>query len=221
MPQDLAIQQPTDVSESNPPIGSDTSLTPEGTAPSGITRYKPIFGDPSDGESYWGNATIETTVVKTLDLTDTTFNQTAFSGGLITTYILDTTYAWDEHTLQMPVACASVRPASFAVVGNETLKRIVNWSAEKVSSPPTMPDPDLNNPNSVLLTKTFKPVSLTIAPDSVTFIYTITGTYVYGIIDAKAETMFFGVAPYVDEDYGQTYLGPYQHGLIDEGTEIP
>ena len=220
------VEQPVEASPNVPTNPSQAGLAPptttkkppsSPTAPPPSQQFAPLFGSQSDGMSMWGQGVFTTTLVPSLDdqLTETNFNQSAFSGGLITTYTLDTEYQYDEHVLQMPVACTTTQACTFANVGNETLMRVVNWSAEKIDEPPMMPDPDTNNTNETLLSKSFSPMNVELAPGGVQFIYTIRGTYTYGITNSSTAQMYFGVVPYLNQSYDESYLGNFQHGLID------
>lgn len=192
-----------------------TSASGTGVLASGGQTLPPPCGSSQNSLVVDTNTVCNTTVVPTLSLSDTDFYQGFIDDGVVTVYIIESDYFWDEHVLQMPVMSTDVTTASFANLANETLKRVCYWSAEKVNNPPAMPDPDLNGENSILMEKKFTPMSVDLAADGTTKIYTLKGMYVYGIIDSTAETMYFGIPPYIDDNFSSTELGTYQHGIID------
>lgn len=202
LPVPLTAQPPTSV----------TGLGVQGNAPTTLTT---TCGSYQNAMTTGTQVPCTTTIVPSLSFNDTDFNQDAISDGIMTVYIIETDYFWDEHVLQMPVMSTDVTTASFANLANETLKRVCYWATEKANVPPPMPDPDLNGGNSVLLEKKFTPMSIELGADGVTRVYTLKGMYVYGIKDPTQEIMYFGVPAYIDEDYNETSLGDYQHGIID------
>lgn len=202
------------------PVNTITPQTPSTVIPIGVLGTSEITVPNTCGSSEnslrIGNSTpCTTTIVPSLDLSDTNFYQNFIDDGVVTVYIIESDYFWDQHVLQMPIMSTEVTACSFANLANQTLKRVCYWSAEKANSAPAMPDPDLNGDNSTLLEKRFTPMSIDLAADGVTKIYTLKGMYVYGINDPDEETMYYGIPPYIDDDYSTTSFGNYQHGIID------
>ena len=208
------------VGPTSPPTAQPAAQQPIGVSGTGVLSsggqtLPPPCGSNVNSLIMGTNTVCNTTIVPALSFNDTDFYEGAISDGIITVYITETDYFWDEHVLQMPVMSTEVATASFANLANETLKRVCYWKAEKANVPPMMPDPDLNGDNSVLLEKKFTPMSIDLAADGVTKIFTLKGMYVYGIKDPTQENMYYGIPPYIDDNYSATAFGTYQHGIID------
>ncbi len=139
------------------------------------------------------------------------------SDGVYTDYYVEQSYETDYHTIQMPVASSLVNTASFAILAAPTMKRVVKWSAEKTSTMPLLPFADSSNSNEVLLFSQIIPAAPGLMANAFDYIWRISGTYVYGIIDPSKVQMSGGVLPYQDTNYFATVVSQAQfiHGISD------
>lgn len=69
---------------------------------------------------------------------------------------------------------------AFVQLASPTLLFIADWTACKMGAQPEIPDPNINDPNWVLLDDHWEPVAPTVPADILNRVYRISGCYVYG-----------------------------------------
>jgi len=134
-------------------------------------------------------------------------------------------YEKDRHIYMMPVASPSqlsTHGTQFCQLAKPTLLWIADWTASKFNEQPEIPDPELLDPplgNWVLMDDWYEPVSLSLAPDGITPLYRISGTYVYGCVNPAAiavNDIIFGRPPWMLDVYDRTMpAAKLQPDLID------
>lgn len=151
---------------------------------------------------------------------DPLYRSSDIDDGIYNDYYLETFYETNEHVLQMPVASSNLTTASFAYVANPTTIKRVVWKAEKIGGQPTMPTPETNNPNNILLTKTIRALAPYPTANGSTLVWRLAGEYIYGVVDPTFETINAGVMPFMDLSTLRTVIEEkhFLHGLIDSGT---
>jgi hypothetical protein len=127
-------------------------------------------------------------------------------GTMYSTFANEPAYETDFHTIQFPVTSDTVTDASFAVVANSTMKRRVTWMAERIGDWPLLPNPVTNNSNEVLLKTTISGKNIELIGDQQTKIYTISGEYIYGMVNPQNEVLYMGVPPYIDDSVTDTAI---------------
>lgn len=156
------------------------------------------------------------TTVSALPLFDTDFDTTALSGGVYTTYYIESHYEDDEHILQMAVMSNSSSAASFAYLASPTMKRIVKWKAEKWGEMPALPSSTAAS-GEVLLAKSIVTYNVEATADGVTLAYTAEGKYTYGVNDASTVSdYYFCVPPYLKDQFSSAKAGSssFETGII-------
>jgi hypothetical protein len=126
-----------------------------------------------------------------------------------TGYVMETLEpAWntDYHTLQMPVASTQTVNASFAVVAQPTMRKLLRWTVSKYGAWPKMPEADTGDPNEVLLLQKISGQSVDLMGDQETPTYTISGEYTYGYVNYDEVTKYLGVAPYINITIAETAI---------------
>lgn len=102
-----------------------------------------------------------------------------------------------------------------------TTNVVVEWTAERVGSPPVIPSRKHADPNLVLVRSQVEPASVTIAADGVTPVFRVSGKYVYGALAPTGDTstIFLGMVPYLQLQEPDLTLRPEHvgHGIIDRG----
>ena len=102
---------------------------------------------------------------------------------LFTDYLITTHYEKSRHIYRMGITSPSKfqgDSVAFIQLAAPTLLWICDWTASSINKQPEVPNPNPSDPNWVLLDDRYEPASLALAPDGVTPLYRISGTYVYG-----------------------------------------
>ena len=153
-------------------------------------------------------------------------------------YVITSRYEKDRHTYMMATAFNSDFSYSLSTVTGTTntvqtpitavqlaspsLLWIVDWTCSRYNEKPWIPNPSLaNNFAWVLLDEVFEPYQIQVAPDGVSPLWRISGTYVYGNMNPSAITiddLLFPMPPYlldfVERNVPKKML---KHGIIDIG----
>jgi len=102
---------------------------------------------------------------------------------VFTDYVVNSRFEKDFHRymLGMTTPTGFVRgTAAFVQLAAPTLLWVVDWTACRTAVMPVIPSTVTYDRNWVLLDEHVEPSMLTLAPDGVTPVYRISGTYVYG-----------------------------------------
>lgn len=109
-------------------------------------------------------------------------------GNWYTDYRIDSRYDTDMGLLMLDVAGPYGQSQPQIVRTHvPSCRKVVKWTAERVGAIPDAPSTNTNNPNEVLAHKTVLPCTPVMAQDG-TQIYRLSGTYVYYLLKAPAET---------------------------------
>lgn len=98
------------------------------------------------------------------------------------------------------------------------------FEAERASTPPIIPDPNVNDPNLVLLHEHLSPMAVGLAPDGQTPVYRIGGVYKYAAKIARrpGTPLPFGVHPWTRFHFNAVEavfpITNFAHGIIDAVT---
>lgn len=102
---------------------------------------------------------------------------------IYTDYLVTNRYEKDHHVYMMANASPTAYlggTASFVQLAAPTVLWVCDWTASRTKYPPVIPTPVPYNPDWVLLDEHMEPAMVGLAPDGVTPVYRISGTYVYG-----------------------------------------
>jgi len=171
------------------------------------------------------------------------------AGGIFTDYMIQSYYEADQHVYMIPLAgtlpapvrgesVLSTQPRAQPFPGSDTLTStqqrpstafvqlaaptllwIVDWTAQRLGSPPITPSPEPEDPNWVLLDEHYNPTMITVAVDGRTPLYRLTGTFVYGHRHATdtVNHLRFPRPPWLQDTFVRRYDPELQTGrLIDE-----
>jgi hypothetical protein len=188
-------------------IGGDAPVEPDVVyTPGGDTPNPKIGCGGSNGSPAGGAGSCNITVTPDLPEIDTLFDPP--STGIYGDYNISEAYETDYHTLQMPKATTADHNASFAVVAQPTMKKVVNWTATKANDWPDLPKAETSDPNEILLFKYVTGRNIELAADQLTPVYIITGRYIYAYVDPDLVNMYVGVPPYVDWPISDSAIPP-------------
>lgn len=137
---------------------------------------------------------------------------------------IDSDYIIDEGVLQVPVAGPPGTPCEIIRVHAPMCRRVVQWTAEKRQTPPTVPGSNTGNPNETLGEKRIRPTTPGIDPAGIN-IYRLSGIYEYllllppGIGDALAA----GTTAYETKPSSANNVMPAQFNdaLLDSSSTVP
>ena len=154
---------------------------------------------------------------------DALFDSDEISDGIFTDYRIVNRYESDGQIYMMPVTHPSGfngDSVCFVKLAAGTLLWIVDWTAEKVGAKPSIPKPDIEDPNLVLMDKHFEPESLLLKPDDKgKVIHRISGTYVYGFKNPSQSTLYYGRSPWMDKSVDCAVSdSQFKDGIITCGT---
>lgn len=138
------------------------------------------------------------------------------NSGIYTDYQIWTSYDTDYHTIQLPTVGSSV--AALGVLAPPTTTKTCWWTASKVDTPPTIPDPNVIDPNSTLLSSTVIPAAPQLMADATTPVWTVSGIYTYACPDPSQVQVAAGLLPYIDSQYQNTVITTFSGGIIDSGS---
>lgn len=96
---------------------------------------------------------------------------------------------------------------AFVQLSNATTLWISDWTALKLGAQPEIPNSDSGDPNWVFLFAIPELVNIVLADDGVTPYYRVTGTYVYGALNPKAnlwDETTFPMPPWILQSFDRT-----------------
>lgn len=140
--------------------------------------------------------------------------------GFYTHHKMHTDYKPKTWASQLPVAAAGAASAIVVLAGT-TAQKIIEGVVEKVGTAPKLPDPNVNDPNLVLLEAVISPNPLELsvgAGDGTMLTFRRAYRYVYAIIDVAKAVFDGGMPPFLDsQKRGLSTIQPgdFVHGLID------
>ena len=97
--------------------------------------------------------------------------------------------------------------AAFVQLAAPTLVWIVDWTASKMGSKPSIPDTDMKEKEWVFLDEHIEPGMIIVGPDGTTPLYRISGTYFYGARKPSANVVNntkFSRPPFIDNSFSRT-----------------
>ena len=124
-------------------------------------------------------------------------------GGIFTDYAVENRWEADGQIFMMPVTSPEGfdgDQVSFVKLAAGTMLWIVDWTAEKAGEAPSIPNPDLEDANIVLMDKHFYPAQLLKAGADGSVLYRMSGTYVYGFKNPLQATLYYGRPPWMSKD---------------------
>jgi hypothetical protein len=119
---------------------------------------------------------------------------------------IEISYQTDFHTVQLPTASDTVKTASFAVLANPTMRKVVSWSVRTTGDQPTMPTPYTSDPNEVLLFTNITPSNVTTDGTTNTTVWELDGEYVYGVKDRTQAKLYAPAPPNLTLTLSQTEI---------------
>jgi hypothetical protein len=112
--------------------------------------------------------------------------------------------------------------SDFFRVSNAQTTVEVTFHGERVNLPVQIPDPNVTNPNYVLLDHEITPSSPTVVADASTPVFACEGRYLFGAVQAMKlnEELAMGVMPWLNFNFGNVYIpkSSYITGIIDNGN---
>jgi hypothetical protein len=128
----------------------------------------------------------------------------------------------DNHLYMMGMTSPSPfqgNSVAFVQLAAPTLLWILDWTAARRGSQPTVPDPTPSDPNWVLLDQWYRPVAPKVLDDGQTPVYRLEGTYVYGHRSPAANmiaNMSFPRVPWLDDSIDRSIPASiFQKNLSD------
>ena len=124
--------------------------------------------------------------------TDAQFKTEGQGNDITTRFLVKNRYEADRHIYMMGITSPSGfagNQAAFVQLANKTLLWISDWTLARFNKFPRIPNPTPTDPNWILLDEHFEPDAITIGPDGVTPLYSISGIYIYGCRRPAAQTI--------------------------------
>lgn len=130
---------------------------------------------------------------------DALYDESEIGDGIFTDYVIHNQYESDGQIYMMPVTSPGGfdgDSVAFVKLAGGTLLWICDWTAEKIGAPPSIPNPDIDDPNLVLLDSHCQPAGLLKRPDD-SIIYRISGTFIYGYKNPSQAVFYYGRPPWM------------------------
>jgi hypothetical protein len=195
------------------PLGSQQSSPAPDPGTRGTARLRLIaaaLGDPclsqtviraggegADQATLTGTVPEATVIYTTLIPTDRNALQNEQDPGIYETYEIRSRIDQDLNKIVMPVGKEGAQPVILQTA-SAVQTRVIEWKATKVGAPPTLPDPDLGDPNFVLLRPTFEAPQIEPYGDGLTLKYTVSGRYEYAVKDLTKAVLSASLPPWMD-----------------------
>lgn len=146
--------------------------------------------------------------------------------GIFSDYLVVHRYEKDPQKYMVPVTSPTGfqgQSCAFVQLAAPTLLWIADWTAKKSGDLPEIPDPNLNDPNWVLLDDHYDLNSVELLADGMTAEYRISGTYVYGHRNPDAQThlnLLFPQPPWIRSGFLSRTIpaSRLKQGIINTGT---
>ena len=123
--------------------------------------------------------------------TEAKFIDSGQGDDISTRFLIKNRYEADHHIYMMgitsPLGFNGVG-AAFVQLATKTLLWISDWTLARLNKKPRIPNPAVLDPNWVLLDELPETDAVTVGPDGVTPLYSISGIYVYGCRNPAANT---------------------------------
>lgn len=175
------------------------------------------FSEPTPQETGTVHAQVQFGDVSDMFDEGALFDEGEIAEGVWTDYVVVNHYERDKQRYMMPVTSPDGfdgDSVAFAALAGETLLWYSDWSAEKMGAAPSIPDPEQDDPNIILLDELVEPAILLLKPDD-SVVYRISGTYVYGFKNPKDVTFYHGRPPWMDQTVDCAVSpGQYRAGII-------
>ncbi len=100
-----------------------------------------------------------------------------------TRFLIKNRYEKDRHIYMMGITSPNGfdgAKAAFVQLASPTLLMVTDWTVARFNKKPRIPDSALVDPNWVLLDEMPETDAVTVGPDGITPLYSISGVYVYG-----------------------------------------
>lgn len=153
-----------------------------------------------------------------------------------TDFVVQNRYESDKHLYMLPLASPArtdtftenSNGVAFVQLAAPTLLWISDWTATRTNEKPLIPNVDTGDADWITLDEHYEPDMVTVAPDGVTPIYRISGTFVYGHRNpgqASLSDINFGRPPWLKDVYPRTLSNSDQADdlLLQRGslTDLP
>lgn len=142
--------------------------------------------------------------------------------GVFDDYWIVQRYEKDKQRWMMPVTSPDGfdgDSVAFVQLAGETILWIVDWTGEKSGNAPSVPDPNLDDENWVLLDEHIEPAMLLKRPSG-EIVYRISGTYTYGCKNPSQAKMHYGRPPWMSKKVGcEVATSQFKRGIIVCGNE--
>ncbi len=203
-------------------------------------------GSPSDNLLYTSPPAVTVTVGDAPPSTSTHYSYDATTSGTYTEMSVESKISTRRGTMGSPIASGGSndnngdgngngngngnnnRPDAEILTLSRPFTRVTyKFEAERLTIPPVIPDPNVNDGNLALISDELTPMAVGLAPDGVTPVYRIGGVYEYVARNARVANaaVHFGVHPWTDFSYddslAQMSSSNFQHGLIDSFSGNP
>ncbi len=181
----------------------------------------PYLGVGSDPVS----ATIEVGPVEFTDQKAAFINT---ENGVWDDYAIVSRFEQDRHLYMMGVTSPNGFQSSssgrskvaFAQLAYPTVLWIIDWTAQRTNQKPTIPKPELQDPNWVFLDEFLEPGMIVVMADGEVPVYRISGTMIYGHKSPENFVMLnakFTLPPWLDPARFDREITPsmWQSGLVE------
>jgi hypothetical protein len=149
------------------------------------------------------------------------YDEDEISDGVWNDYWIVNRYESDGQIYMMPVTHPEGfdgDSVAFVKLAGGTLLWISDWTAEKTGAKPSIPKPDLQDENIVLLDTIVLPAQVLKRPSG-EIIYRISGTYVYGFKNPSKATMYYSRPPWMDKSVDCAVSdSQFKDGILTCGT---
>ena len=138
----------------------------------------------------------------------------------VTDYRQDVQHTKSRSVIVAPVAgyAGQETPPLVFRLGQSIDYRTVNWTAERIGSPPKIPHPRSNDHSEVLVGHEITAATPELGPDAVAKIQRVSGSYTYAQtrrLGPGRDPLPMGAVPYANFQYGDNLItdNEYKHGM--------
>jgi hypothetical protein len=122
------------------------------------------------------------------------------------TYLVDCTYVWDSGTVQLPGTGVGETPAvaAFVTVHGGQMVMECAWACQRTGQPPVLPAFQSADPNLIPLRGSIVVKQLDVSADANLPVFTVAGSYTYGVVDPALASVTAPVPPFLTGDLAAT-----------------
>lgn len=218
---------------SDPTKGEDKAPNPGTRGTAGLISVAAALGDPclvvasdppkvagqSELTSLYAGIPPATVYLSSVPTTgQSMLRSTGVQGGVYEGYDVRERHVVESNRFQLPVAGQNAKPVTVQVAP-ATVKRYVQFNAERAADKPKLPHPDLNDGgNTSLLRAELSPEQVDLGGDGETPSWRIGGRYEYAVTDPAKNYPACPLPPWLDAQLQQDSVltaDDFQHNIID------